>query len=261
MSQRILILNPWGVDYMDEPARDVVSPRVRPDTSIEVRNLGDAAPALPWPVVGKETAMTSAARQAQSEGFDGLVIGCCADPYLAVVRDAVDIPVSAPTEAAVYMSRTMGKVAILARRLADSYLPLIPTQGNWDFWNGKAHEYGLRDGEYALRGVQVPEHPDPETLEQLTTADPEQLRDLTIAAMTQALRTDGVTQARAAVEEDGAQVLYFACAYWSRGIDELASDGSLFGVPVLNPLVTATTFVENAIISQGRMSAALTSTS
>lgn len=252
MSQRILLLNPWGMDYMDAPAHEVVGPRVRPDTTIEVRNLGDAAPPLPWPVAGIEAAMVAEAQRAQAEGFDGLVIACSGDPYLEVVREAVQIPVSAPTEAAIRTSRAFGKLAILPRQMPDSYASRLQTLGSGDFWQTKARENGLREGEFTCRGVPVPGHPEPDVLDQLTSADPGRLRDLTLDAMTDALRTEGVSQAGAAAAEDGADVVYFACTFWSRGIEELNTDGTFFGIPVLNPMVTAASFVESAIVSQSK---------
>lgn len=255
MSQRILILNPWGMSYMDEPARVVVARHIRPETSIEVRNLGKAAPPLPWPVAGIEAAMIAEAQRAQAEGFDGLVIACSGDPYLKVVREAIDIPVSAPTEAVIHLSRTFGKVAILARQMPGSYsVPLssLSGRGNGDFWQEMARDYGLAEDEYTIRRVPVSKHPEFQSLEHLTVADPELLREMTINAMTDALLTDGVAQARAAVKEDGADAIYFACTFWSRGVEEFGGDQSLFGVPVLNPLVTAASFVESAILSQGQ---------
>ncbi|QIX53688.1 aspartate/glutamate racemase family protein [Rhodococcus sp. DMU1] len=252
MSQRILLLNPWGMGYMDAPAQEVVGPRVRPDTTIEVRNLGDAAPPLPWPVAGIESAMIAEAQRAQAEGFDGLVIACSGDPCLEVVREAVQIPVSAPTEAAIRTSHAFGKLAILPRQLPDSYASRLRSLGSGDFWRTMAREYGLSEGDYASRRVSIPGHPEPDVLDHLTSADPERLRELTLDAMTDALRTDGVRQAAAAIAEDGADVVYFACTFFSRGIEELNTDGAFFGVPVLNPLVTAASFVESAIVSQSK---------
>lgn len=250
MSQRILVLMPWGTDYMDEPALGVIAPRVRPDTDVEVRNLGEAAPPFPWMHAGLEGAMCQEAKRAQDEGFDGVVIGCSGDPYLETVRAAVDIPVSAPTEAAMHFSRTVGKLAVLARRFPDHYAPRIPSAGTFDFWHKKAAEHGLTRDDYSVRSVFVPKHPDPDTLEHLTHADTKLLRDLTLDAMTDALRGEGVAQAKAAVDEDGADAVYFACTFWGRGVDEFAAD--LFpGIPVFNPLVTGVAFVESAIVSQG----------
>ncbi|SDG82112.1 aspartate/glutamate racemase family protein [Microbacterium pygmaeum] len=252
MTRRILVLSPWGVDYMDKPTAEIAGRHVRSDTELEVRNLGDVAPPLPWPVAGMAGRAVEVARQAEADGFDGIAIGCCADPFLQDIRAAVGIPVSAPSESVIHASRTYGKLTILPRRLSDAYLPLIPTQGNFDFWNGTARKNGLGDGDYTLRAVPVPKHPSPEDLERYTPTDPGLLRDLTIDAMTEALRTSGLEQAKLATAEDGAAALYFACAFWSTGIEGLGLDAAEFGAPVLNPVVAATTYVEQALVAQGK---------
>ena len=253
MSRRILILNPWGIDNMDQSALDVAGKYARPDSDFEVRNLGATAPPLPWPSADQSGRAVEVTRQAEADGFDGIVIGCSADPFLDDVRAAVDIPVTAPVEAAVHTSRAFGKFGIFARLLSEEYLPLIPTQGNWDFWNGISQKYGLTPDEYALRRVFVPKHPSPQELHDLTESDPARLCDLTIEAMTEALLTDGVEQARAAIEEEDVKVLYFACAFWSPGIEEIRAQAQeTFGAPVLNTLGNATSFMEHTLVGMGK---------
>lgn len=251
MSRRILMLSPWGVEYMDQPALDVASKHVRPDTELEVRNLGSNAPQLPWPVASAEGLAVEAARKAEADGFDGIVIVCCADPFLEAVRAAVNIPVTGLSEATIATAKQYGKVGIMARRLSDDYLPLIPSQGNWDFWNNTALKNGLKEGQYALHAVEVPKHPSPEDLDRLTEEDPAGVRDLTVEAMREALLTNGVRESRLAVE-DGVDALYFACAYWSRGIDELGDDAELFDVPIINPVVAGVGFLEHALVARGK---------
>jgi Asp/Glu/hydantoin racemase len=257
---RILILTPWGMDYMDDPALKVVSRHVRPETAVEVRNLGEPVPALPWPLASGEAAMIAEARRAQAEGFDGLLIACSGDPYLEAVREAVDIPVSAPTDAALHLSRAFGKIAIMARQMPESYneaLSHVWGAGSGDFWQSRARESGMDEGDYSIRRVPIVKHPDLDTLMELTNSDPDRLRDLTLDAMTDALLTNGVAQAREAVEQDGADAIYFACTFWSAGLDQLSDAEDPFGVPVFNPLVSAATFLESAIISQARVGSSL----
>ncbi|WP_051165801.1 aspartate/glutamate racemase family protein [Amycolatopsis orientalis] len=250
MAQRIMMVNPWGVGYMDEPAREVVSPHLHDSTELAVTNLGEAAPPLPWPAAEASGLMVERARQAEKDGFGAVVIGCCADPFLDETRAAVSIPVVGVTEAVCSTAKNWGKLAILARRLPDSYLPLIPTQGNFDFWIGKARQYGLSGEQFTTRGVAVPAHPDPETLDRLTETDPGALRDRTLDAMANGLHEDGLVQAKSAVEEDGAKALFFACAFWSRSIDELGDAASAYGAPVINPLVCAATYAEHLLESK-----------
>jgi allantoin racemase len=236
---------------MDAPAERVVAPHLHGDTELVVTNLGEAAPPLPWPRPEGEAAMIETARKAEANGYDAEVIGCAADPFLEQTRQAVGIPVVGVTESVCASARNWGKLAILARRLSDSYLPLIPSQGNWDFWIGKASGYGLTSDQFVMRGVPVPAHPEPDELVRLTDEDPARLRDLTLEAMGQALHADGLTQAKAAVEEDGAGALFYACAFWSESIDQLGPDAREYGAPVINPLVCAATYAEHLLISKG----------
>lgn len=252
MARKLLLLNPWGVDYMDTPLLDLVSRHVRGDTELVVRNLGESVPPLPWPVATSADRAVEVAKGAEGEGFDGIVIACCADPFLDAVRSSVSIPVSAPTEAVVKSSGSFGRLAIIARQLPDEYTALIPSQGNWDFWRGKAREYGLADGDYTLARVPIPDHPSPAMLDRLTREDPEGLRDLTVTAMTTALEIDG-RQAAEQARADGADVIHFACAFWGQGLESWSKDSTgVPDIPVLNPVVCATTFLEQALVSSGR---------
>jgi Asp/Glu/hydantoin racemase len=249
MPRRILILSPWGSGSMDATALNTAAPYARPDTDLVVRNLGDAAPHTPWPDAGSAAIAVRKAVEAQKDGFDGIVIGCCADPFLQQVRAAVQIPVTAPSEAAVYSSRMYGKLGVFARRLSDEFLPLIPSQGNWDFWNGTAQKYGLKDGEYYLDAVQVPKHPSPDDIDRLTSTDPDKLREVTEEAMREALETNGRAAAQNAVESEGAQVLYFACQFFGPGIAGLGEKAKEFGATILNPIPNAVTFLEHVLVS------------
>ena len=251
MGQRILVLSPWGVDYMDGFAKELISAHVRDDTEIDVANLVGEAPPLPWPAASASGAAVERVRKAEAEGYDAVIIACCADPFLAETRAAVKIPVVGLTEAVVVGSRARGKLAVLARGLSDDYLPLIPTQGNWDFWTNKPLGYGLPRDQFSLRRVMVPLHPSPEELERLTAEDPARLAELTLEAMGASLLEEGLTEAKAAVAEDGAEVLYFACAFWSRAIAGLGDRAPDFGAPVVNPLVTGATYAEHLVLSAG----------
>jgi len=160
------------------------------------------------------------------------------------------IPVVGVTEAACATARSRGKITIMARRLSDSFRSLIPIQNAWERgWTDLATGYGLKPGEFSLRRVFVPGHPDPETLVDLTNRDQAKLRDLTVAGMSEALHAEGLEQTRAAIKEDGARAVYFACAFWSLPISELEKAGNAFGVPVINPLVSAVSYAEHLLLS------------
>lgn len=245
-----MILNPWGFDYMDSVAERVVGPYLHAGTDVVCVNLGKEALPMPWPVPESRKLVVEKAMKAQADGFDAIVIGCCADPFLSDIRQAVSIPVVAVTESVCATARSRGKITIMARRLPDHFRSLIPIQNAWEKgWTDLATGYGLKPSEFSLRRVFVPNHPDPETLVDLTARDQAKLRDLTIAAMGEALHAEGLEQTRAAVKEDGAKAVYFACAFWSSPIAALEEAGNAFGVPVINPLVSAVSYAEHLLLS------------
>lgn len=251
MSQKIMILSPWGADYMDSVAEEAVTSSLHERTEVVCTNLGKEASPLPWPMPESRELVVQRARKAQADGFDALVIGCCADPFLADVRAAVSIPVVGLTEAFCATARSRGKVALLIRGLSDAYLPLIPTQNNWkDGWGGRALAYGLKPEEFTVRRVFVPNHPDPETLMYLTSHHQEKLRDLTLSAMEEALHAEGLVQAKAAAEEGGAKAAYFACAFWSKPIHKLNKQAKDLGIAIINPLASAVSYVEHLLLSR-----------
>src|SRR4051812_49277767 len=110
---------------MDRVSEDIVAPFLRGDTDVHAANLGESAPPLPWPDASSAQLAVDVARKAEADGFDAIVIACCADPFLAEVRAAVSVPVVGLTETACISARSRGKLTIVARKLSDDYLPLI----------------------------------------------------------------------------------------------------------------------------------------
>lgn len=249
---KIMILNPWGVDYMDSLAEEVVAPYVHTRTEIVCTSLGADASPMPWPMAESRDLVVNKVIKAQADGFDAVIIGCCADPFLSDARQAVSIPVVGLTESFCMTARSRGKVALLIRGLSDAYLPLIPTQNSWKSgWSARALGYGLQPDDFTVRRVFVPDHPDPETLVDLTKRDQAQLRNLTVTAMGAALHKDGLEQTLAAAEEDGAKAVFFACAFWSQPIQALNQQAKAFRIPVINPLVSAVSYAEHLVLSKG----------
>jgi allantoin racemase len=240
MPTEIMVLNPWGVDYMDEATREVVEPFAGAGTTITVSNLGDAAPRVPWPSGDIAGPLLEKVREAADQGCGAVVVGCAADPFLSEVRAEAPIPVVGVTESVCAAVQPRGRVGVLARRLNDSYLSLIPAQGNKEFWPNMLRGYGIDEGAVSVRAVPVRRHPEPDELIRMTDSDPTGLCDRILDAMTEAFLGEGVREAERSVHEDGAQALFFACTFWSRAIAESANRlGDRLGVPVVNPLLCA----------------------
>lgn len=107
---RICFLNPFGTPAYNRLIRDVLQPTLQDTTKVEIRNL-DVRPENIDYFAAKhlvEVGVMKAAVQAEKDGFDAFVIGCCYDPALTQCRELVTIPVVGPLEAAVSNARPFG---------------------------------------------------------------------------------------------------------------------------------------------------------
>jgi allantoin racemase len=107
---RICFLNPFGTDSYDELIESALRPALQGTTEIEIRHLSHAPANIDYyaPKHLVETDIMTAAIEAEREGFDAFVIGCCYDPALTQCRELVNIPVVGPLEASVMLSRLFG---------------------------------------------------------------------------------------------------------------------------------------------------------
>ncbi len=107
---RICFLNPFGTDSYDDLIGATLRPALHGNTEVEIRHLAHAPRNIDYyaPKHLAETEIMTAALEAEREGFDAFVIGCCYDPALSQCRELVDIPVIGPLEASVLLSRLFG---------------------------------------------------------------------------------------------------------------------------------------------------------
>jgi allantoin racemase len=107
---RICFLNPFGTDSYDELIETTLRPSLHGSTDVEIRHLSHAPRNIDYyaPKHLAETEIMMAAVEAERDGFDAFVIGCCYDPGLTQCRELVNIPVVGPLEASVMLSRLFG---------------------------------------------------------------------------------------------------------------------------------------------------------
>jgi len=107
---RICFLNPFGTDSYDELIETTLTPALHGTTEVEIRHLTHAPRNIDYyaPKHLSETEIMMAAVEAERDGFDAFVIGCCYDPGLTQCRELVNIPVIGPLEASVMLSRLFG---------------------------------------------------------------------------------------------------------------------------------------------------------
>lgn len=107
---KICFLNPFGTDLYDDLIERTLRPALHGSTDVEIRHLVHAVPNIDYWAEKHlgEVEIMKAAIEAEQDGFDAFVIGCCYDPGLSQCRELVDIPVIGPLEASVSLARLYG---------------------------------------------------------------------------------------------------------------------------------------------------------
>jgi allantoin racemase len=239
MGLRILFIDPIGTDIYDEHMLQILEPRASPDTELVVRNLEGVpkTPFLPTPAVSYNQLFQTII-DAEQEGFDGVVIGCCSDPGLRDAKTLVRIPVTAPFEAMAHMAPALGRLSVIAPLVESGEGENLPSNGNWA--RNLAIEYGVAERLASVR-LAPAEHPSQEEAMRLFREDPDALRRLVLGGMERAVDGPAMEQARKAVHEDEATVLFFGCTFWGGMLEPIAR---ALPVVVLDPLVTPLKYVE-----------------
>ena len=103
----------------------VVKAVARPDTEVEVHHVRHSAYALQASYLEmlNNVWLIDGIIEAEKKGYDAAIIGCGNDPGLPQARQAVDIPVVGPTEAAMLLACTLGhKFGVIT--VAPEFVPL-----------------------------------------------------------------------------------------------------------------------------------------
>lgn len=215
MSRRILWINPVGTAAYDEPIGEALRDEGLADTRIDVASLRGVSPnhleynAYEMVVAGPTM---GAIRWGEAQGYDAAVIGCFYDPFLRGAREISGrMAVTAPAEACLHIASTLGeRAAILVGRSK---------------WIPEMHEnvmkYGFEDRFAGFRVLRM-------TVNEFQ-ADPACTEDRILS------------EARKAVEEDGADVIVLGCTiefgFYRKVQDEL-------GVPVIDAIVAPLRYAE-----------------
>ncbi|MBI1880102.1 MAG: hypothetical protein HYR94_18095 [Chloroflexi bacterium] len=185
MSVRILFIDPLGTDIYDEHMATILRPQASPDTELVIRNLQGVpkTPFLPTPAAFYSQLFQTIIN-AETEGFDGVVIGCCSDPGLKDAKTLVNIPVTAPFEAAVRTAPALGRLAIIAPLLESGEGENLPSNANWA--RDLTREYRVTEYLASVRAAPT-DHPSTEESMRLFAEDPDALRRLVLDGMERAV--------------------------------------------------------------------------
>lgn len=115
MSLKVNFINPFGTTAYDGLILETLSHYASDGTELVVTHL-DACPAdmdYFYPKHFVELALIDAIKQAEEDGFDAVISGCCYDPGVLVARELVDIPVIGPFEASLNLLSYYGRTAVI----------------------------------------------------------------------------------------------------------------------------------------------------
>lgn len=216
-SARILFINPNTSEDFTTKIREIVTRYAAPGT--EVAALNPASGPRSIESVYDEVlsaAPTLEVALSRLEAFDAFVVACYSDhPAIAALREVTPKPVLGIAEASMHMACMLGRTFSIVTT-NDAWQPLL-----WD----AVRRYGLAERCASVRTTGLPVL----ALESSARAD---VSDLILA------------QARAALTEDGAEVICLGCAGMA-GLDKRLEQE--LGVPVLDGVVCALKLLEGIL--------------
>lgn len=227
--KQIGYITPGGVDPFAEHYRSTFAEAALPGTEVVCLHLDidDEArsPFLPdLPFYYGELFRTI--KRLEDEGYDGVIIGCSADPGLIDARRMVRMPVTAPLEANLRIADMLGvRVAV--------FVPGdIAEQTQYETL---ARFYRLDHTLAWIAPVDLG-YPPEDDLARLMAGDRQRLLEIVLDCHRAFLDEQLPELAEAAVDEHGAEALYFGCTLWTGMVADLADS---IGVPVLDPGIGA----------------------
>jgi allantoin racemase len=246
---RILYINPVNTDIFDSHFEDVLSRAASHGTRVDVAYLSQPGepvtpflPALPF----FHAPLFRRIKQAEEEGYDGVIIGCSADPGLQEAKRMVSIPVTAPLEANLHLA------AMLRARVT----VLLPAgvEARTRYWD-MARAYGMDHRIASIVSVDLHYPPQDECI-RMMHEEPNTLLDLILDDHKKQLEGPIAEQARKAILKDGAQAIFLGCTFWTgmAGILAEALEGAVdplddrfaetLKVPVLDPGISTLRVME-----------------
>ncbi|MDP9663482.1 UNVERIFIED_ORG: Asp/Glu/hydantoin racemase [Pseudomonas cremoricolorata] len=102
MGVRVNFINPFGTPAYNGLISETLTPYLNQGNELVVTNTENVPENCDWwyPKHLVEEELFECVIQAEKDGFDAVIIGCCNDPGVRAARELVDIPVIGPLEAA-----------------------------------------------------------------------------------------------------------------------------------------------------------------
>lgn len=115
MGVRINFVNPFGTDSYNDLIYQTMSPYLTNGASLVVSNTKNCPENIDYYYSKHliEEAVFESCIEAEKNGFDAVIVGCCYDPGVRVARELVDIPVIGPLEATMQIAPYYGHDYVL----------------------------------------------------------------------------------------------------------------------------------------------------
>ena len=216
---RIMVINPNSSPEMTKQIERVLLGIKRPETLLTVVRVEDAPPAIETDVDAAQAVpgVLRLVRKANEEGYDVVIIACFSDPGLGAAREISKILVLGIQETSLHIAAMLGH----------RFTILTPLPHRVPKKERDVRGLGLGEALASVRalGLTVTE----------TEAEPERTKARILDV------------ARAAVEEDGAEVLVLGCAGMAGYASEIEKK---LGIVVIDP-VTVTFKVAEGLAEMG----------
>ncbi len=225
---RIRYIEPIGIDIHVPRAVSVLEKHASSGVFIEVVNLQLppelAGPMLP-PVPLYMNELIATVLQAEEDGADAAIIGCCSDPALMEAQRSASIPVIGPLQAA----------AALAAGRGLNIGMLFPDEHDWritaNWVRRNLRAYGLSEA-VSYIGF-VPMHVEGEDD---LIGNTEVTAEIVEERFRRQLHEHGVPAARRLLEQEPVEAILFGCTIWGGMIGEVAH---LIDALCIDPMVAS----------------------
>ncbi len=211
---KILVINPVGTDVWNKEDKEIYDKNTSPDTQIDVVSL-ERGPGSIEKRIDEVDALPYIIKRAKElyGKYDGIIVNCCLDVGVDVLRDLIDIPVIGPCEASLALATTMGKkigIVTVSKTAIELFEELVL-------------KYRMENRIVSIRGI-----------------------DITVPQIDKD-RKKTVEMLRKEIEKaikDGAEVIVLGCTGLAGVAEEVQK---YFKIPVLNPAVCAAKVLEDLI--------------
>jgi allantoin racemase len=191
--------------------RDILQAHAFPGTTVDVADTDDGPASIEslYEEYAAIPPMIARAIRAQDEGYDGIILGCYADPGIDALREMLTIPVAGPFESSCAAAITLGHRCTILTVTPDM-CPVL-------------------EEEFEAKGFRA---------RKLASVRALDFDILALGENRDRLMERLCEEARLAIESDRADTLILGCISLAfAGVDKQLEEK--FGVPCVNPILTA----------------------